>query len=300
MKDETTSTKTEQRNLHSPVLHHSSFSLHPSSFFLHPSSFMTLAWTLALAGAVALWDAGERWMAVQADQPVILLPERAPDDAQRQTTARRIADEAGVSSVLWRSPAELNRRVRGALPEPGWTNLLPQDEAWAPWVLEVHLQDPLDHADAARALVARHEQEGGWQLVLWDAAALDTLAGQRLLWRGGLGIWAVLVALGGALALALAPSQASPRAAGRLAVWCWTTVLSLAAVVAVWAMIPILGGPADARSLTLALTVAFLLAGILAPVLSVRSQKTVEPPRSSVAISIQEASDERPNPRPGE
>jgi len=95
-----------------------------------------------------------------ADQTLVMLPESELDLGEREERRRRMMGEPGVGDARWVAPADLVRQLVRRNPEPGWRELLPEDRAWLPWVLEVRPIDPLGGSPGNR-LVHRPAQTGG-------------------------------------------------------------------------------------------------------------------------------------------
>jgi len=255
--------------------------------FLHPLRqerlWVTLLWALTLSVGLAGLDWAERaFEASAAAQTIAMLPKENPDDARRKEIRDQLSREPAVASAEWRAPAELAGQLARRYPQPQWQGLFPSDQAWLPWILEVRPEAPLDHLGLLRALAARHEQEGAWRLILWDSAALQTLAEQRLQVRVVVGFWLLLAGLCGMAALA---RLAWPERGG-LWLILWSAVLGVLAPASVWATALLIEAPLDARALAIAATAGFVLASVVAPVLRVRRVK-------ALSIEVGEDADER-------
>lgn len=253
--------------------------------------WITFLWALTLSVGLAGLDWTERWFHEEArTQTVVLLPRGTMDEDQRQGLRTKLEREPGVAATQWRSPAELTRQISGRFPQSEWQGLFPTDEAWLPWVLEVHPADPLESGELIRAFIARRQQEGAWRLTLWDPEPLQKLLRERALVRAVVGFWLLLAGLGGAVALLRVPWPAR----GGMVLVAWSALLGLLGPGAVWAAALLLAPPGlDPQTLGVALAAGFILATLAAPVLRLPKRK------KSLSLSIKEDPDERAWQDPG-
>ena len=246
--------------------------------------WVTTLWVVMLGVGLAGWEWGERRLRVAAaDQTLVMLPESELDLGEREDRRRRMIGEPGVGDARWVAPADQVRRLARRHPEPGWRELLPEDRAWLPWVLEVRPIDPLGDPLTIGSFIARRKQEGGWPLALWDAERIGRLRDARRALRVGMGLWLALGALAGAAALARYPWPASAGAA----LIAWSILFGLAGPGAVWVALRLAGANPDPRSLMVALGAGFVLAGIVGPM--IRKRRNREP--SLTAAESEDARD---------
>jgi hypothetical protein len=250
----------------------------------------TLAWSLTLAVLLAGADWTERQFAQAAAARVIVLsPVRALEEPARREWTKKLSSEPGVAGVHWLSPRQMARQMAGQmegqmaarasrrLSEPQGEEMFggEEDEGWLPWVAEVGLRDPLGRSDLAGAFVARRQQEGQWQAVLWDGEWLNGAIQARMTVRVLLGVWLALAALTGAAVLLRVPW---PRQGG-LILWFWSAALGAAAPAAVWAAAWLAGGAlADARAGAVAAAAGLILASLAAPMIRQRKPRAAVPP----------------------
>lgn len=219
-----------------------------------------VAWGLCLAG----WDRAERmWAEAAADQAIVLLPVNPPQEREREEARGKVAKETGVGTARWLSPAEWTKRVRSRHGEEDWSKLLPTDQAWLPWLLEVQPVRPLDGIGEIQSFIARRRQEGIWQSIVWDGERIQRWRDERNSLRVLLGLIGLIDGLCGAAALGLT----APPVGGKVGLWLWQSAGGAALPAAIMEGARLAGGPVDGRCVGLAAAAGFILAGLIAPMI---------------------------------
>lgn len=248
-----------------------------------PRLWLTLLWAFVLAVGAAGLDWSERTLARRAAaEPLLLLPERELTPDQRRQEETDIAADPAVRSARWLAPADLARQMQRRFDDPRWSDLMPRDEeAWLPWMMQVHPYNPLDRLASIEGFVARRRQQGGWT-VLWTGDELRALARTRSQLRMAIGSLLLLAAVAGAGALASLPWPRDER-------WSllgWSAVLGALAPVAPMAVVSQAGVAIDERTLLIGAATGLILAVGVAPVLRQRE-------KARYSLTIREAPNER-------
>lgn len=239
-------------------------------------------WASVVAGGIgalhAAWSFAQR---DAADQTALLVPAAAWNEEQRNRTLSDIQSRPEVREAGWLSPAELARETSALLPPERWPEILSEEDAWLPWVLEVRWHDPILRHDAIRSRVEAFRLDAQWKIVLWED---DLLMHRRralitTLTLGGVSLALVFVL--GFVALASGPPRESHALAESIAalIFCAVTLGMVGAVAMIEGIY--LG------SLTWGMvgSTAFILAAVLAPM--IKRPRSAVVPKAEVQAPVE-------------
>lgn len=260
--------------------------------FREPRLWATFLWALTLAVGIAWVDWGLRRMEAAAEAlPVVLVAADPLTDEQRREARVEVERDPSVARADWRSPGHQIRNISDRFSDPSWRELVPGDQAWLPWVLEVRPHKPLGHPARLRAFVATCRKQPRWGVVLWSPERFGRLLRGRRILLAASGFGLALVLLSGVGLLLCLPW---PRRGGG---WLWVlqAMLGLLAPATVWLAAHLAGAPPDARGLGLSAGLGFLLACLVAPVV----RRPLQQPQR-LSFMVAEEKNERQNTRGGD
>lgn len=221
-------------------------------------------WAATVAVGLGSLHAAWVFMARTAQtQAALLVPALAWDASQRERALAEIQAYPEVRESGWISPSELARETGELLPPERWPEILSEEDSWLPWVLEIRWRDPLLTPDAIRWRVEALRLDAQWKFVLWDDEILLRRRGAlvTVLVLGGSGLG--LIFLLGLIALATGPR----RERGALAEGLMGALLAMGSVALMGVAAMLEGFYPEDLTWGIAGTTAFLLAGVIAPMI---------------------------------
>lgn len=221
-------------------------------------------WASVLAGGLGALHA--TWSFAQQgaeDQAALLVPAASWNQDQRNRTLADIQSKAEVREAAWLSPAEIARETSDLLPPERWPEILSEEDAWLPWVLEVRWHDPLLHHGAIRSRAEAFRLDAQWKLVLWED---DLLMNRRRALFTSVTLGGVALALAFVLGLA-ALATGTPRQSHALAEASVAVILSAVSLGIMGAVAMLEGIYFNPSSWAVAGVSAFILAAVLAPMI---------------------------------
>lgn len=225
--------------------------------------------TLALGVATgsSVW---ERIELRSAERAILLLPATETTEADRDAWLASLLEREAIASGEWLSPTSLVQRISTSVPPDLWAELFSEDDAWLPWLLQLHPAGPLQNRDGLTATLEAFGADPRFRLVLYDRAALDRDARIWRHVRTGTFLFAGVFMTLGTLALLLSPGLTrypiEAPIGGLLAV-----VLAAGAGYALQRF----GAPLDRDPYLRSLATAFGLAALVGPMLKGRLTQVI-------------------------
>jgi hypothetical protein len=159
-----------------------------------------------------------------------------------------------------------------------WPDLFGDNPDWLPWILEVKFEHPIGDYQRTVEQVKDLRESGDWTLVAWDEQLVAEARRKRLL------LW--VLATPALLVFAIVGAPITECAAGGPSVtglrpYLFIGMISGAWMLAAGTIMALVGFSPDLRSWVLGPTLAFVLAGLVAPMLE-RAFRFAFKPESSI------------------
>ena len=202
-----------------------------------------------------------------AERNALVLPAGALGEEGRTQLRTEILAEEGIAKVSWISPQNLAQRTASSISRQLWGELHLGDDDWLPWIAEIRFEDPINNSPAIKETVASLRRNEMIRLVRWDQKSIDREREKANRVRAvAIPVWGLIFVLGG-VALWLAPLQAPLTRAKGAALGLIPTLIVIATLGGAQG----LGAPADGRTYAAGAAIAFILAGVIAPMLVQRT-----------------------------